>query len=238
MWVRSLKITKRIEWIDPINSSHTKNSKSLKESNLLFQTSIMSLPMFHGRDTVPHDMLVSVGQVKVPQSLVRNEYSVYDVLGIAVELAERHYYREAVHTIEVAESMALYSDSPTPKNIILATWSHVLHYKIKYSEKEYLIPVIKSNLASLVPGASWVEPYSKDDRRPDVIVTIDGKLAVGEVKPKSFSKAHLKQLRECMRKFDTSIGFAFAESLTTMLPDNVTFVNMTGLKDRHYRQPL
>ena len=191
-----------------------------------------------GLDTVSHDMLVSVRQVDIPQTLTRNEYTVYDVLGIAIGLADRHYYKEAVHAIEVAESMAKHSDSPTMNNVISATWSHVLHYRIKYSGKEYLFPVIENQLASLVPGASWIEPHRRLNRRPDVVLTIDGKLAVGEVQPKAFTKTHLKQLCKNMQVFDANIGFAFGESLRTELPPTVTFVDVTGLQDGFYRQPL
>ena len=198
----------------------------------------MSMRASCGLGTISHDMLVSVRQVDIPQTLTRNEYTVYDVLSIAIGLADRHYYKEAVHAIEVAESMAMHSDSPTMNNVISATWSHVLHYKIKYNGKEYLFPVIKNQLTSLVPGASWIEPYSKFNRRPDVVLTIDGKLAVGEVQPKAFTKAHLKHLCKNMQVFDANIGFAFGESLRTELPPTVTFVDITGIKDDFYRQPL
>lgn len=198
----------------------------------------MSVLALCGRNTVLHDVLVSVGKVKIPQTLIKNDYTVYDVLGIAIGLADRHYYKEAVHAIEMAESMAMHSDSPNMNNVISATWSHVLHYKIKYNGKEYLFPVIKNQLTSLVPGASWIEPYSKFNRRPDVVLTIDGKLAVGEVRPNAFTKAHLKQLCKNMQVFDTNIGFAFAKSLTTNLPQNVTFIDVSGLQDGFYKQPL
>jgi hypothetical protein len=77
--------------------------------------------------------------------LTRSEYSAYYVLSIAVELAERHYYKEAVRAIQVAHYMVPGPDS-TLINMISATWSHVMHmhYKIKYEDKYYLYPSFRA----------------------------------------------------------------------------------------------
>jgi hypothetical protein len=190
---------------------------------------------FIGQEHVEHSDIISAG-VRVPRLYVQPQYDIMDVLALATELADHYYFIEAYSAVQVAQHMAY--DNESGSTVVNAVRTYVFLYEDRYNDKYQLYPAIEGRIASLIPGAVWMAPRSVQRKRPDVIIQVNGELAVGKVKTYMFTQQHLEQLQTYMRVFEVNHGYAFAKRISAELPDNVTFVSTEGLNDAWYQKDI
>ena len=83
-------------------------------------------------------------------------------------------------------------------------------------------PWFRANHATLLPNSKLIPVVAKNNKRPDFLVDIDGKIFPVECKLE-FTATSLKQLLGYMKLWNVKTGYAVAETLKCELPSSVVF---------------
>ena len=178
----------------------------------------------------------------IPIELYKNNYNKFDVLGLCVELTNKYEFHKAFKLRKIAEKMDIndtINNGYQDKKFYLLEKSfitHIFYNENKYDEEYALYEPIKHYINELIENAEIVEHEILNKKRPDIFLSINNELCVGEVKPHNFTVANVNQLRMYIETYGTRIGYAFGLKLTGKLDDNMIFINIEGIKDRFYRQ--
>lgn len=203
-----------------------------KTAETILKDSTIELP---NKTTVYVDVgLIALG-LKVPKKLIKDIYSFIDVLNIAKTLVDEYYFCEAYKALKIAMMM-------DTENTFLDLIEMALYYNFTrrniYDEEVTLYYPIEKCISELIPGATWLPVTPVNRKVPDVFLDVNGKRCVGEVKPDVFTKKHLDQLLNYITVFQVDTGYAFAEKLNVKLPCNITFIDITGVKDKWYKKNI
>jgi len=177
----------------------------------------------------------------IPVELYKNNYNKFDVLGLSVDLTNKYEFHKAFKLRNIAEQMDIndtinngYQDE-TFNLLDQSVITHIFYNKIRYNEEYTLYDPIKRYINDLIENAEIVEHEILNNKIPDIFLSVNNELCVGEVKRKNFTNEHIRQLKMYMKTYRTRVGYAFGEKLTGKLDDNMIFVNITGIKNRFYR---
>jgi hypothetical protein len=176
---------------------------------------------------------------RVPTSMLKNEYNVYDLLAIINRLIITYHLDEAKDLLAIAKTLTNSIQDVFLTELFLATvrayWEGCRNY-----QQEDLYEPIEHYLGQLIPGAHpCVGDYPCIEKlRPDMLLRVNDELCVGKVRRGAFTKAHIEQLRRYIDAYECTTGYAFADTLKAELDENMVFVCISGLKDRFYKKPL
>ena len=177
----------------------------------------------------------------IPIELHKQNYDKYDVLGLSVKLTNKYEFNKAFEMRNIAEEIYInetYNDDNEDNTFVLlekAVITHIFHNENKYDEEYCLYEPIKYYINELIENADIVEHRIINRKVPDIFLTVNNEFCVGEVKRGNFTNEHVNQLRLYIQTYDTRIGYAFGLNLTGILDNNMIFIDISGIKDRFYR---
>lgn len=180
---------------------------------------------------ITYEELTKQIEKEIPNDLIKNTYSSYDLLGLAVKFISKLYFDTSYKLIKLADKMNndhfyyLYRHS---------VMMNIAYFENKYEEEYQLYSPIKHFIGDLIQDAEIVEHEIINRKVPDIFLSVNNEFCVGEVKPNNFTNTHVNQLRMYMETYQTRIGYAFGLKLTGKLDDNMIFINIEGIKDRFY----
>jgi hypothetical protein len=162
--------------------------------------------------------------------LGEERYNRFDLLSLANMLANKNE-KEAWEVLKLASLVFHPIDDPTFDELYEATAMHIAWITnfTEFTIHNYF----KENYKELIgKGAILISKKGHRTGSPDAWVEIDGESIPVEIKKKTFNEKALKQLDRYMSVYGCSHGIAMAPTLTTQLPDNITFIAYLGLKPR------
>lgn len=176
----------------------------------------------------------------IPIELHKDYYSKYDVLALSVKLTDKYEFSNAFDMRNIAEEIyineKLKGDEddafvPLEKAVI----THIFYNEMRYDGENYLYDPIKYYISELIENSVIVEHKIINRKRPDIFLSVNNELCVGEVKPKNFTNEDVNQLRTYIQTYGARVGYAFGLNLTGILDNNMIFINISGIKDRFYK---
>jgi hypothetical protein len=96
--------------------------------------------------------------------------------------------------------------------------------RVRESEHGKIHSWFKKSHKSVIPDSKLIKVQSRDRKRPDFLVEVNGSIYPVECKL-TFHRYNIKQLHGYMNLWDVSIGYAVAAKLTCELPPNIIFVS-------------
>lgn len=199
------------------------------------------MSIFCYTDGAEHSDVVAAN-VRVPLKLVRENYSIYDMIAVAIELCDYDYFKEALDAIDVVEKMRCSdaltrSDDMTCSIILAAAIKYIEHWELAYDENTYLEDAIRDHIKSSVPEANCTEVAGGDGI--DIVVQNNRGAVVGIVlKGDSVTDTHVNKLRTYMNKSQVQKGYVIARTLSVNLPDDVEFLDISAVRDAFCKRDI
>lgn len=176
--------------------------------------------------------------------LIIDQFDFDAVLAISCILAESFYFKDARKILWIAEEMALTIDeiNGTSKSnkghVMFGIRNYITKLHDDYELEKPLYPANSSFISEFLPGTK-IHPRRKIDKfEADLLFEIDGRLCVGEVKPRAFIQKDVLQLQNYVDRYKASKSYAFALELRANLNTNMQYINVNGIKDRFYQKSI
>lgn len=190
--------------------------------------------MFINISMISYEELIQQIDKEIPTNLIKDTYTSYDLLGLAVKFLGKLHFGTSSKLINLADKISNIDDYDFYYLYRHSVMMNLAMFKNKYEEEYQLYEPIKHFICDLIENSEIVEHEIINKKVPDIFLSVNNELCVGEVKPRYFTNTHVKQLRMYMETYKTKIGYAFGLKLTEKLDDNMIFINIDGIKDRFY----
>lgn len=177
-------------------------------------------------------------EVKLPDKLKKKLYTTYDILALSQYFVKNYDFEMAWDIISLARNIEFDQTSLDDSTFNLLYDSILYNYfghQYKYENEYTLYEPIRHYILDLIPNSLVCEHEIINKKKPDIFLKINNKLSVGEVKANYFTQKNIKQLRSYIDTYNVEIGYAFALKLTGKLDNDMIFIDITGIKDKYYR---
>ncbi|NBU34541.1 hypothetical protein EB118_13470 [bacterium] len=194
------------------------------------------LVKFFQRETVRFDEIADM----VPASMRKAEFTIHDLLAVVNKLSKSHHYEKSIRLLEIIQIMKCNKKNKFLDELFdLGMYAHYKRKELYELEAGMYEPIIEY-IGELIPNAqrNYTETPRDCGLRPDLFFSVNGKLCVGEVSCRNVSSNNVKKLRKYMCAFGCPKGYAFGETNSCKLDENMEFICIKGLKDRYYKKPL
>lgn len=154
-----------------------------------------------------------------------------DVLENLEELSKR-----ALHCIKPSECLKLLREIDENKKLPYSMFDKypyiydILSYFVLSRFRDVMLKEsniyghFKENLSKYIKNSTIVKVKADPKHKPDFFVSVNGNVSPVEIKLNRFDENAKKQLQRYMNFYKSEYGFAMARELTTILPDNITFI--------------
>lgn len=160
-------------------------------------------------------------------------YTKYDMLARICNLIDNNKLNDAKNLLELTRYLYKEEDNKSNSFFILC---NSIRYLIAYEENSkdelYYQSIFKLHCKEIL-GDEYVLYDMKNlkPKRPDAWVENKGNIIPVEMKRYAFDRSALKQLLKYMKMYNCNYGIAIGSELSIKLPLNITFVNLTKVKE-------
>lgn len=173
----------------------------------------------------------------IPIKLRKQNYNKHDVLALSVKLTNEYEFSKAFKMRNIAEKIYINENCIDTTFILLeeSVITHIFQNKVKYDHEYSLYEPIKYYINELIENSKVIDNKIINNKRPDLFLSVNNQLCVGEIKPGNFTEANINQLRMYILTYKTKIGYAFGLNLKGILDKNMIFIDISNIKERFYK---
>ena len=163
------------------------------------------------------------------------KYSAYDLLALAIQVANIGGHREAWKLMDAVKFMDDFTNNESFKSLYVATGVYLVT-KCCVSEFDIHASFNASVKHLFGEDVTSVKGQYDAHHKPDAWLLIEGKEIPVEMKKYAFDCKACKQLLRYMTFFKSGVGIAVGSKLTTPLPPSILFVSIQNIENKVYQK--
>lgn len=167
-------------------------------------------------------------------------YDVFELMIMARNQIDDKQFKIAEDIMDICQSLSMrYSDKSIKTHmsgIITMCLNHYYRYFQHFKSEKFLYELIKKDISELIHGAKIIEFKPVPAHIPDFMIEINRNLFPIEVKVDIITQANIRQIVRYVKEYNCERGYLMGTKNDHSLPENIIFVNISNLRDKHYPQ--